>query len=38
MLRRVCAVSVRTMDVVDDMAVWEDDGSLLALGDRDGHK
>ena len=38
LLRRVCAVSVRTMDVVDDMAVWEDDGSLLALGDRDGHK
>ena len=38
LLRRVCAVSVGTMEVVDGMAVWEDDGSLLALGDRDGHK
>ncbi len=35
LLRRVCTVSVRTMDVVDDMAIWEDDGSLLVFGDRD---
>ena len=35
LLRRVCTVSVRTMDVVDDMAIWEDDGNLLVFGDRD---
>ena len=35
LLRRVCAVSVRTMEVVDDMAIWEDDGNLLVFGDRD---
>ena len=28
-------MSVRTMDVVDDMAIWEDDGNLLVFGDRD---
>ena len=35
LLRRVCTVSVRTMEVVDDMAIWEDDGNLLVFGDRD---
>ena len=25
LLRRVCTVSVRTMDVIDDMAYWDDD-------------
>ena len=34
LLRRVCTVSVRTMDVVDDMVIWEDDGNLLVFGDR----
>ncbi len=38
LLGRVCTVSVRTMDVVDDMAIWEDDGSLLVFGDRDKHE
>ncbi len=34
LLRRVCAVSMKTMDVVDDMAYWED-GQLVVFGDRD---
>ncbi len=34
LLRRVCTVSVKTMDVVDDMAYWED-GQLIVFGDRD---
>ncbi len=34
LLGRVCAVSVKTMDVVDDMAYWAD-GQLIVLGDRD---
>ena len=34
LLRRVCTVSVRTMDVVDDMAYWEN-GELTVFGDRD---
>ena len=38
LLRRVCTVSVRTMEIVDDMAVWEDDGNLLVFGDRDKHE
>ena len=33
LLMRVCAVSVATMDLVDDMAYWRN-GRLLALGDR----
>ena len=33
LLRRVCTVSVKTMEVVDDMAYWED-GHLIAFGDR----
>ena len=37
LLDRVCAVSVRTMDVVDDMAYWED-GKLVVYGDRDEHE
>ena len=35
LLRRVCTVSVATMDIVDDMAIWEEDGKLLVFGDRD---
>ena len=35
LLRRVCAVSVATMNIVDDMAIWEEDGKLLVFGDRD---
>ena len=34
LLRRVCTVSVRTMDVVDGMAYWED-GSLIVFDDRE---
>ena len=37
LLRRVCTVSVQTMDVVDDMAYWED-GHLIVFGDRDKHE
>ena len=37
LLRRVCTVSVKTMDVVDDMAYWED-GQLIVWGDRDKHE
>ena len=35
LLQRVCAVSVGTMDVVDDMAYWDDEGRLEVYGDRD---
>ena len=35
LLRRVCAVSVATMDVVDGMAYWDEDGYLVVYGDRD---
>ena len=38
LLCRVCAVSVKTMEIVDDMAIWEDDGNLLVFGDRDKHE
>ena len=34
LLQRVCAVSVGTMEVVDDMAYWLD-GRLVVFGDRD---
>ena len=37
LLDRVCAVSVRTMDIVDGMAHWED-GKLVVYGDRDEHE
>ena len=37
LLKRVCTVSVKTMDVVDDMAYWED-GQLVVFGDRDKHE
>ncbi len=37
LLQRVCTVSVQTMDVVDDMAFWED-GFLVVFGDRDKHE
>ena len=35
LLRRVCTVSVRTMEIVDSMARLDDEGKLVALGDRD---
>ena len=38
LLRRVCAVSVATMGIVDDMAIWEEDGNLLVFGDRGKHE
>ena len=34
LLRRVCTVSVRTMDIVDGMAYW-DEGQLVVFGDRE---
>ena len=37
LLDRVCAVSVRTMDIVDGMA-YEEDGKLVVYGDRDEHE
>ena len=37
LLQRVCAVSVKTMEIVDDMAYWED-GLLIVFGDRDKHE
>ena len=37
LLQRVCAVSVKTMDIVDGMAYWED-GYLVVFGDRDKHE
>ncbi len=38
LLKRVCAVSVRTMDIVDGMAYWLEDGRLVVFGDRDKHE
>ena len=35
LLQRVCTVSVKTMDVVDDMAYWDEEGYLVVYGDRD---
>ena len=37
LLRRVCTVSVETMDIVDDMAYWDGD-DLIVFGDRDKHE
>ena len=35
LLRRVCTVSVRTVEVVSDMAYWDEEGHLVVYGDRD---
>ena len=37
LLRRVCTVSVKTMEIVDRMAYW-DGGRLIVFGDRDKHE
>ena len=37
LLKRVCTVSVKTMDVVDGMAYWDSD-KLVVFGDRDKHE
>ena len=37
LLGKVCAVSVKTMDIVDSMAYW-DDGYLIVFDDRDKHE
>ena len=37
LLMRVCAVSVKTMDIVDRMAYWEGK-ELVVFGDRDKHE
>ena len=34
-LRRVCTVSVRTTEIVDGMANWNDEGRPVASGHRD---
>ena len=36
LLRRVCTVSVKTMNIVDDMAYWEGE-DLIVFGDRSKH-
>ena len=38
LLKRVCTVSVRSMEIVDDMAYWDDEGKLVVFGDRDKHE
>ena len=38
LLQRVCAVSVRTMEIVDDMAYWDDEGKLVVFGDRENRR
>ena len=35
LLTRVCTVSVRTMEIVDGMAYWDDEDNPVALGDRE---
>ena len=37
LLGQVCAASVGTMEIVDDMAYW-DGGNLIVFGDRDKHE
>ena len=37
LLRRVCTVSVKTMEIVDSMAYWDGD-DLIVFGDRDKHE
>ena len=37
LLRRVCTVSVKTMEIVDSMAYWDGD-DLVVFGDRDKHE
>ena len=37
LLRRVCTVSIRTMETVDSMAYWDGD-DLVVFGDRDKHE
>ena len=38
LLRRLCTVSVETMEIVDGMAYWLEDGRLAVFGDRDKHE
>ena len=38
LLQRVCAVSVRTAEIVGGMAYWDDAGRLVVFGDRDQHE
>ncbi len=38
LLRRVCAISLKTMDIVDHMARWDDEGKLAVFRDRDKHE
>ncbi len=38
LLQRVCTVSVRTMEIVDGMAYWDDEDKPVALGDRENRR
>ena len=38
LLRRVCTVSVETMEIVDGMACWLEDGQLGVFSDRDEYE
>ncbi len=38
LLRRVCAVSVKTMNIIDDMAYWDDEGKLVMFHDREEYE
>ena len=38
LLQRVCTVSVKTVEIVNNMAYWNEDGNLVVYGDRDKHE
>ena len=38
LLRRVCTVSVKTTEIVDGMAYWDEEGNLVVYDDRDKHE
>ena len=38
LLMRVCTVSVKTVEIVNGMAYWNEEGNLVVYGDRDKHE
>ena len=38
LLRRVCTVSVKTVEIVNGMAYWDEEGNLVVYDDRDKHE
>ena len=38
LLQRVCTVSVETVEIVRNMAYWNEEGNLVVYGDRDKHE